>query len=162
MKVFIEGMNGLRQDILSDDQGKYEFRGISGGRYQIHATNPNAPEHYCDPIEADTARAFSGRLQVDVNLKLPLHKEKKDANLSLSRYEPAKQCLEEALKPGQESAARAHVYLAEVFAHEQKFKEAADLIRWYLTLKPDAADAASLRKMESDWRARAKATKVQN
>ena len=24
MKVFIEGMNGLRQDILSDDQGKYE------------------------------------------------------------------------------------------------------------------------------------------
>ncbi len=81
------------------------------------------------------------------------------ANLSLNRHEPAKQCLQEALKLGPESAARAHVYLAEVFAHEQKFKEAADSIRRYLTLKPDAADAADLRKMEADWRARGKTVK---
>jgi len=290
MKVFIEAVNGLRRDILSDDNGNYEFRGMNGGRYRVYATNPEAPEQYCDPIEADTTRAYSNRLQIDINLKLPLHKEKKDANpgivsvaeaaqnvpkpalkayeqgiklqkdnkgeqalaafnqavelypeyfqalteranllmgggklteaaadferalrlndkyvpalrglgycqiqqkqfeaavknlelafvidpkvpltllllgyanLSLSRYEPAKQCLEEALKLGQESAARAHVYLADVFAHEQKFKEAADSIRRYLTLKPDAADAAELRKMESDWRARAKAAKDQ-
>jgi len=291
MKVFIEALNGLRRDALSDDSGNYEFRGMSGGRYRIYAINPDAPEQYCDPIEADTNRAYSNRLQVDINLKLPLHKEKKDANpgiislseatqnipkpalkayeqglklqkenkgdqaltafnqaidlypeyfqalteranllmgrnqlneaaadferalrlnekhvpalrglgycqiqqkqfeaalsnlerafvmepkvpltllllgyanLSLSRYEPAKQCLEEALKLGPESAARAHVYLAEVFAHEQKFKEAADSIRRYLTLKPDAADTDGLRKMESDWRARAKAAKDQN
>jgi tetratricopeptide (TPR) repeat protein len=291
MKVFIEALNGLRRDALSDDSGNYEFRGMSGGRYRIYAVNPDAPEQYCDPIEADTNRAYSNRLQVDINLKLPLHKEKKDANpgvislseatqnipkpalkayeqglklqkenkgdqaltafnqaidlypeyfqalteranllmgrnqlneaaadferalrlnekhvpalrglgycqiqqkqfeaalsnlerafvmepkvpltllllgyanLSLSRYEPAKQCLVEALKLGPESAARAHVYLAEVFAHEQKFKEAADSIRRYLTLKPDAADADGLRKMESDWRARAKAAKDQN
>src|SRR5499426_454808 len=290
VKVFIEGVNGLRRDILSDDQGNYEFRGMNGGRYRIHATNPNAPEQYCNPVEADTTRTYSNRLQVDVNLKLPLHKEKKDANpgivsaaeaaqnipkpslkayeqglklqkenkgeqalsafnqaielypeyfqalteranllmgsgklteaaadferalrlndkyvpalrglgycqiqqkqfgaavsnlerafvmepkvpltllllgyanLSLSRFEPAKQCLEEALKLGPESSARAYVYLAQVFAHEQKFKEAADSIRRYLTLKPDAADAASLRKMEADWRARAKAAKDQ-
>jgi tetratricopeptide (TPR) repeat protein len=83
------------------------------------------------------------------------------ANLSLNRYEPARQCLEEALKLGPENAARAHVYLAEVFAHEQKFKEAADSIRLYLNLKPDAADAANLRKMESDWRERGKAVKDQ-
>jgi tetratricopeptide (TPR) repeat protein len=291
MKVFIEALNGLRRDALSDDSGNYEFRGMSGGRYRIYAVNPDAPEQYCDPIEADTNRAYSNRLQVDINLKLPLNKEKKDANpgvislseatqnipkpalkayeqglklqkenkgdqaltafnqaidlypeyfqalteranllmgrnqlneaaadferalrlnekhvpalrglgycqiqqkqfeaalsnlerafvmepkvpltllllgyanLSLSRYEPAKQCLVEALKLGPESAARAHVYLAEVFAHEQKFKEAADSIRRYLTLKPDAADAAGLRKMESDWRARAKTAKDQN
>jgi len=290
MKVFIEGGNGLRRDTLSDDQGRYEFRAMSGGRYRVYATNPNAPEQYVDPIEADTNRAFSSRLQVDINLRLPLHKENKDvnpgvvsvsevtqnipkaarkaydqgvklqkenqidkaltafnqaiefypeyfqalteranllmgrnqlseaaadfelalrlndkyvpalrglgycqiqqkqfeaavsnleqafvmepkvpltllllgyANLSLSRYEPAKQCLEEALKLGPESAARAHVYLAEVFASEQKFKEAADSIRRYLTLKPDAPDAAGLRKMESDWRARAKGAKDQ-
>src|SRR5215510_7009241 len=290
MKVFIEGVNGLRRDTLSDDHGNYEFRGINGGRYRVYATNPDAPEQYCDPIEADTNRAYSNRLQVDINLKLPLHKEKKDsnpgvvsvaeaaqnipkpalkayeqglklqkenkgeqalnafnqaielypeyfqalteranllmgsgklteatadferalrlnekyvpalrgrgycqiqqkqfeaavnnleqafvmepkvpltllllgyANLSLNRYEPAKQCLEEALKLGPESAARAHVYLSQVFAHEQKFKEAADSIRRYLSLKPDAADAADLRKMESDWRARVKAAKDQ-
>jgi len=290
MKVFIEAANGLRRDTLSDDQGNYEFRGMSGGRYRVYATNPDAPEQYCDPIEADTTRSYSNRLQVDINLKLPLHKEKKDvnpgivsaaeaaqnipkpalkayeqglklqkddkgeqaltafnqaielypeyfqalteranllmgrsqlteaaadferalrlndkyspalrglgycqiqqkqfeaaasnlerafviepkvpltllllgyANLSLGRFEPAKQCLQEALKLGPETAARAHVYLAEVFAHEQKFKEAADSIRRYLTLKPDAADAAGLRKMESDWRARGKAVKDQ-
>jgi tetratricopeptide (TPR) repeat protein len=290
MKVFIEGLNGLRRDALTDDQGNYEFRGIGGGRYRINATNPNAPEQYCDPIEADTTRAYSGRLQVDINLKLPLHKDKKDvnpgvvsaaeaaqnipkpalkayeqglklqkenkgeqaltsfnqaielypeyfqalteranllmglsrlaeaaadferalrlndkyvpalrglgycqiqqkqfeaavsnlerafvmepkvpltllllgyANLSLGRYEPAKQCLQEALKLGPDASARAHVYLAEVFAHEQKFKEAADSIHRYLALKPDAPDAADLRKMESDWRERGKAVKDQ-
>jgi tetratricopeptide (TPR) repeat protein len=288
MKVFIEGLNGLRRDILSDDQGNYEFRGISGGSYRVHATNPNAPEQYCDPIEADTARAYAGRLQVDINLKLPLHKEKKGANpgivgvseitqnipkpalkayeqglklqkenkeeqalaafnqavelypeyfqalteranllmgrnqladaeadferalrlndkhvpalrglgycqiqqkqfeaatknlerafviepespltllllgyanLLLGRYDPAKQCLEEALKLGPEVAARAHVYLAEVFAQEQKFKDAADSIRRYLTLKPDAADAKHLKELESQWRERDKAGK---
>ena len=35
-------------------------------------------------------------------------------------------------------------------------KEAADEIRAYLTAKPDAPDAAQLRKLESDWRAKAK------
>ncbi len=78
------------------------------------------------------------------------------ANLSLNRYEEAKQCLQQALKLNPESAARAHVYLAEIYAREQKFKEAADGIRAYLKAKPDAADAASLRKMEEDWRARSK------
>ncbi len=78
------------------------------------------------------------------------------ANLSLHRYEEAKQCLQQALKLGPESAVRAHIHLAEIFAQEQKFKEAADEIRAYLKAKPDAADAASLRKMEEDWRARSK------
>jgi tetratricopeptide (TPR) repeat protein len=288
VKVFIEGTNGLRRDTLSDDQGNYEFRGISRGRYQVRATNPNAPEQYCDPIEADTTPAYVTRLQVDLNLKLPLHKEKKGAspgivgaseiaqnipkpalkayeqglklqkenkeeqalvafnqavelypeyfqalteranllmgrnqlaesaadferalrlndkyvpalrgfgycqiqqkqfeaatknlerafviepespltllllgyaNLLLGRYEPAEQCLQEALKRGPEVAARAHVYLAEVFAQEQKFKDAADSIRRYLTLKPDAADAKHLKELESQWRERDKAGK---
>ena len=61
-----------------------------------------------------------------------------------------------SLKVGPETAARAHVYLAEVFAHEEKFKEAADEIRAYLKVKPDAADAAKLKEMEADWRARGK------
>jgi len=84
------------------------------------------------------------------------------ANLSLNRYEPAKQCLQAALKLSPESAARARVYLAEIFAREQKFKEAADEIRAYLKSKPDAADAANLRRLEEDWRARSKAPKDQH
>jgi tetratricopeptide (TPR) repeat protein len=290
VRVFLETTTGLKRDMLSDDQGNYEFRGLGSGRYRLSAVNPDDPKQYSEPAESDTTRAFANRLQIDVYLRLPLHSDKREAkpgtvsvaeatqnipkpalkayeqglklqkenkgdqaltafnqavelyseyfqalteranllmgrsqlteaaadferalrlngkyapalrgigycqiqqkqfeaavsnlerafvvepkvpltllllgyaNLSLSRYEPAKQCLEEALKLGPESAARAHVYLAEVYAHEQKFKEAADSIRRYLTLKPDAADAAGLRKMESDWRERAKAPRNQ-
>lgn len=77
-------------------------------------------------------------------------------NLSLNRYEPAKQCLQEALRLDTTSAARAHVYLGEIFAHEQKFKEAADAIQQYLKLKPDAADAKQLKELEAQWRGKAK------
>lgn len=289
--VKLEMANGLKREIQTDDYGRYEIRGVSSGRYQVSATNPNAPEQYSERAESDSTRAFSNRVQIDVYLRMPLHSDKREAkpgtvsvaemtqnipkaarkaydqgiklqkenqrekaltafnqaielypeyfqalteranllmgagdlaeaaadferalrlnqkyvpalqglgycqiqqkhfeaavsnlerafviepevpltllllgyaNLSLSRYEPAKQCLEEALKLNPESAARAHVYLAEVFAHEQKFKEAADSIRRYLALKPDAADAANLRKMETDWRERGKAVKEQN
>lgn len=285
IKVFIEALNGLKRDTLTNEDGRYEFLGMSGGRYRIYAVNPDAPEQYCDPIQADTNRAYSNRLQVDVPLRFPLHKDKKDANpgvvsaaeaaqnipkparkayeqgmklqkenqaekalaqftqaielypeyfqalteranllmqqnklpeseadferalrlnakyapalrgigycqiqqkkfaaavsnlenafvlepnvpmtllllgygnLSLGHYEEAKQCLEQALKLNQEAAARAHVYLAEIYAHEQKFIEAANEIRAYLNVKPDASDAASLRKMETEWRARNK------
>ncbi len=291
VRVFIETTNGLKRDTLSDDQGNYEFRGMTSGRYRLYATNPDEPKQFTEPAESDTTRAFANRLQINLYLRLPQHdtettykpgtvsaieaaqnipkparkayeqglKLQKDnqaeksliafnqaielypeyfqalteranllmgrsqlteaaadferalringkyapalrglgycqiqqkqfeaavnnlerafvlepkvpltllllgyANLSLSRYEPAKQCLQEALKLGPESTARAHVYLSEVFAHEQKFKEAADEIRAYLKVKPDAADATNLRKMEEDWRARSKAIKDQH
>ena len=285
VKVFIETLSGLKRDVLTDQEGNYEFRGMSGGRYRVYATNPDAPEQFSEPAESDTTRAFANRLQINVYLRLPLHSDKKDAkpgtvsaveaaqnipkearkayeqgvkfqkenrpqealaqfnravelfpayfqaltergnllmqhnklaesesdfeqalqlhakyapalrgigycqiqrkkfsealgnlekayvlepnapmtllllgyaNLSLNRHEEARQCLQQALKLNAESAARAHVYLAEILAHEQKFKEAADEIRAYLKANPNASDAASLQKMEADWRARGK------
>lgn len=285
VKVFIETLSGLKRDVLTDQEGNYEFRGMSGGRYRVYATNPDVPEQFSEPAESDTTRAFANRLQINVYLRLPLHGDKKEpkpgtvsaieaaqnipkdarkayeqgmkfhkenrpqqaleqfnkaidlfpayfqaltergnllmqnnkpaesetdfeqalqlhakyapalrglgycqiqqkkfpeavanlekayvlepsapmtllllgyANLSLNRYEEARQCLEQALKLNAESAARAHVHLAEILAHEQKFKEAADEIRTYLKANPKAADAASLQKMEADWRARGK------
>jgi len=285
VRVFLEGLTGLKQETLTDEEGNYEFRAINAGRYRISATNPDAPEQYTDPTISDTSRSFSNRVQTDLYLRLPLHKDKKDAqpgtvsaveaaqnipkparkayeqglklqkenrasqalaqfnqaielfpeyfqalteranllmghgklpeaaadferalqlngkhvpalrglgycqiqqkqfeaavnnlerafvlepkvpltllllgygNLSLKRYEPAKQCLQEALKLGPESAARAHVYLSEIFANEQNFKEAADEIRAYLKAKPDAADAAQLKELEAKWRAQIK------
>lgn len=290
VKVFIEAANGLKRDMLSDDQGRYEFHGLSSGRYRVSAVNPEAPDQYSEPAESDTTRTFANRLQIDVYLRLPLQRDKKNhnpgvisateaaqkipkaarkaydqaiklqtenraqdalsqlnqalelypeyfqalteranllmqgnqlpqaetdferalqlngkyppalrglgycqiqqkkfpealgnlekafalepnvpltllllgyANLSLNRYEEARQSLQQALKLGPESAARAHVYLAEVFAHEENFKAAADEIRAYLKVKPDAADAAGLQKMEADWRARGKEVKKQ-
>lgn len=76
------------------------------------------------------------------------------ANLSLNRYEEAKQCLQQSIKIGGESTARAHVSLAEIFSHEKKYKEAAEEIRTYLKLKPNAPDAANLQKLEADWKAK--------
>ncbi|MFN0108666.1 MAG: tetratricopeptide repeat protein [Blastocatellia bacterium] len=287
VKVFIETTNGLKRDVLTDQEGNYEFRGMSGGRYRVYATNFDVPEQFSEPAESDTTRAYANRLQINVYLRLPLHSEKKEAkpgtisaieaaqnipkdarkayeqgvkfqkenrpqpaleqfnkaidlfpdyfqalaergnlltqhnklaeaetdfvralqlndkyapayrgighcqiqqknfqaavsnlekafaldpntpmtllllgyaNLSLNHYEEARQCFQQALKLGASSAARAHVYLAEIYAHEQKFKEAADSIVTYLKANPNAPDAANLRKMEADWRERSAST----
>jgi tetratricopeptide (TPR) repeat protein len=284
VKVFLETLNGLKREVLSDDQGNYEFRGLGAGRYRLSATNPNEPKQFSERAESDNTRAFANRVQVDIYLRLPhseadknykpgtidvseaaqnipkparkayeqgLNAQKENrlekamasfnqaleiypgyfqaltdrgnllmqqnklteamgdferalqingqyspalrgagycniqqrkyeiaiglleksliyepkialshmllgyANLSLNRYEQAKRELEQALKLGPDSVVRARVYLAEVLAHEQKFKEAADEIRSYLKLKPEAPDAETLKKLEADWRARA-------
>ncbi|HZS08883.1 MAG TPA: tetratricopeptide repeat protein [Blastocatellia bacterium] len=285
VKVVLEGPRGMARDTITDDQGNYEIRGMTAGKYRVTATNPNAPEQYSDPAESDSNRAYSNRVQINIYLRLPVQGDKTNlnpgtvnaaeaaqnipkparkayeqgiklqkenraeqalaqfnqaielypeyfqaltdranllmqqnklveaetdferalrlnskyppalrgigycqiqqkkfpaalgnlekayslepnvpltllllgyTNLSLERYEEAKQCLQQALKLGPESAARAHVYLAEVFVREQKFKEAADEIRQYLKVKPDATDAQHLKELESQWRARAK------
>lgn len=283
--VKLEMASGLRREMLTDDYGRYEMRGLTAGRYNVIATNPDVPEQFSEPATSDNTRAFSNRVQIDVYLRLPLkhaventkpgtinvaqaaqnipanarkafeqglklQKENQPgkalaqfdqaireypayfqaltergnlhlmrnqlteaaadferalqlnakyapalrglgycqlqqkqfaaaianlenaytlapndamtlmllgyANLSLNRYEPARQCLQEALRLDAKSAARAHVYLGEIYAHEQKFTEAADAVRAYLKLKPDAADAAQLKALEAQWRARGK------
>lgn len=288
VKVYLEMTNGLNREMLSDDGGNYEFRGISAGRYRVKATNPEAPEQFSNPAESDSTRAYANRVQIDIYLRLPLHSEQRDpkpgtvsaaeatqqipkaarqayerglklqkenqpggaldqfnqaitlypdyfqalteranlamgrnqlaeaaadferalklnpdyspalrgagycnlqqrnyeaainqleksllrepkvaltqmllgyAYLALNRYDQARAPLEQALKLGAENVARARVYLAEVLAHEGKFKEAADAVRAYLQVKPDASDAAHLKKLEADWRAQSKAAK---
>lgn len=283
--VKVEMSTGLKRDMLTDDYGRYELRGLSAGRYHVSATNPDVAEQYSEPATSDSTRSFSNRVQIDVYLRLPLphaappnkpgtisiaeaaqnipksarkafeqgqklQKENQPdkaltqfeqaigeypeyfqaltergnlrmarnqfaeanadftaalkanekhtpalrglgycqlqqkqfaaaianlerayaaapevgltlmllgyANLSVERYEPARQCLQEALRLDAKGAARAHVYLAEIFAHEQKFKEAAEGIQTYLKLNPQAADAAQLKALEAQWRARSK------
>jgi tetratricopeptide (TPR) repeat protein len=285
VKVYLEMPNGLNRYIPSDDSGNYEFRGVTAGRYKVKAVNPDAPEQYTDVAESDSTRSYANRVQIDVFLRLPMHKDnantagtisvaeatqnipkparqayeqglklQKDnkpdkalssfneslrlfpeyfqaltergnlfmeqkklaeaeadfiralqlnvkyapalrglgycqiqakqfasavsnlenafslepnvpltllllgyGNLSLNRYEEARQCLQQALKLNAESAARAHVYLAEIFAHEQKFKEAANEIQAYLKTAPHAADAAALKEMATKWQAQSQA-----
>jgi tetratricopeptide (TPR) repeat protein len=104
-----------------------------------------------EPAIANLERAYAAAPDVALTLLLLGY-----ANLSVRRYEPARQCLQEALRLDAASAARAHVYLGEIYAHEQKFKEAAEAVRTYLKLKPDAVDAAQLKELEAQWRARGK------
>ncbi len=112
---------------------------------------------YCQIQEKKFAEALSNleksySLEPEIPLTLLLLGY---ANLSLDRYEEARQCLLQAIKIGGESTARAHVYLAEVYAHEKKFKEASEEIQMYLKMKPNSPDAASLKKMEEGWKSSA-------
>ena len=282
VKVKIEGLNGLNRETQTDDQGRYGFYQVPGGRYRLTVINPNDPTQLTDRVEADTSRSFASRVQVHLYLRtapptakaakpgvisaaeaaqqvpknarkayeqgLKLQKENRPeqalaqfdqaielypgyfqalteranllmqrnqlaeaeagferalalnskyppalrgigycqlqqkkfpaalinlekafslepevaptllllgyANLSLNRHAEARECLQQALKLGPESAARAHVYLGEIFSREGKYKEAADEIRRYLKLKPEAPDAARLKELEAQWRAR--------
>ncbi len=77
-------------------------------------------------------------------------------NLSLNRYLPAQQCLEEALRIDERAAARAHVYLGEIVARAGGYEKAADHIKQYLKLNPTAADGVKLRELEDGWRRQVK------
>jgi tetratricopeptide (TPR) repeat protein len=78
------------------------------------------------------------------------------ANLALDRREPARRALLEALKIDSRHSVTAHIYLADLYTRENRFKDAADELRAYLTARPDAPNAQSLTAKETELRARAK------
>jgi len=52
---------------------------------------------------------------------------------------------------------RAHIYLANLYARERHYLQAADELHKYIEADPAAADAAGMREIEAKWRARAAA-----
>jgi Flp pilus assembly protein TadD len=76
------------------------------------------------------------------------------ARLELNQRDEARRALQQALKINALSAARAHIYLANLYALEHLYKEAADELHIYLELDPMAPDAAKLKEIEALWRAR--------
>jgi tetratricopeptide (TPR) repeat protein len=78
------------------------------------------------------------------------------ANLSLDRREAAERALQQALKLDADHAVTAHIYLADLYARQQQFREAADELRIYLKARPNAPNAAKLKVTEAELRARAK------
>lgn len=91
VKVYLEMPSGLNRYIPSDDSGNYEFRGVAAGRYKVKAVNPNAAEQYSDVAESDSTRAYANRVQVDVYLRLPLHKSEPGTNPGVISVAEAKQ-----------------------------------------------------------------------
>lgn len=77
------------------------------------------------------------------------------AQMSVNQPQRAEESLRKALKLDAVRAVRAHAYLAELYAQENKFVEAADELRQYLAAQPNAPDAVKLKRMESEWRAKA-------
>jgi tetratricopeptide (TPR) repeat protein len=76
------------------------------------------------------------------------------ASLALDKREAARQALQEALKLDSKGAVTAHLYLADVYAREERYKEAANELRTYLDARPDAPNAAKLKAKEAELRAR--------
>lgn len=281
--VQIEGGRGLHNDTRTDEQGRYEFMTIPGGRYHLKASHPGDETLYTDSAEADTSRAGSNRLQVPLFFRrtekprpkvnpgtvnaaeasqnipsrarkafedgLRLGKEKKIeealksfneaielypgyfqaltergnlllqrnqlmeaatdydralkitdkyapalrgmglcllqsqhlaeaaealsraatiepdeatthmflgfAQLGLRQHHLAEASLQKALKLDTVRAVRARAYLADLYASENRFAEAVSELQAYLAAQPNTPDAARLKAMEAEWRAKA-------
>jgi tetratricopeptide (TPR) repeat protein len=80
------------------------------------------------------------------------------ANLELDRFEPARNALQKALTFDTQPVPRAHIYLANLYARERQYLQAADELHKYIDAEPQAADAAGMREIEEKWRARAATT----
>jgi tetratricopeptide (TPR) repeat protein len=74
------------------------------------------------------------------------------ANLALSRWARSQEVLERALKLDAAGAVSAHMYLADVFAGQHLYDRAADELRTYLRLNPEAPNADRLRQREKYFR----------
>ena len=78
------------------------------------------------------------------------------ASLALDRREPAKNALQESLRLDPKVAVTAHIYLADLYARQERYTEAADELKIYLTASPGAPNAARLKAKEAELRARTK------
>jgi len=76
------------------------------------------------------------------------------ANLQLDRLETAKAALRKALSFNPPPL-RAHIHLANVYAKERQYRDAADELHKYLEADPKTPDRAELESIEAKWRARA-------
>lgn len=282
--VFIEGFNGLNRQTRTDDQGRYEFFAVPGGRYRLKASDPADSSLIASDVEADTSRTSGNRLVVHIYMRkinapkqpspkpgvlsveealqpvpkearkafeqgLKYQEEKKpdrarasfdraveiypeyfqalsargelhigggkideatrdfesalkfnesyapalrgigycrleqqnyaeaarylvraletepnNANshlflgialLALNQTPLAKEAFAQALKLDAEASMTAHVYLADVYARDRQYKEAADELDIYLKARPNAAGAERLKARRSDLRTRA-------
>jgi len=73
------------------------------------------------------------------------------ADLALDRRDAAKAALTKALS-FDPPAVRAHIYLANLYAKEHTYKQAADELHRYLVAAPRDPDRAKLESIEAQWR----------
>ena len=282
--VKISSLAGLNREVISNDQGRYEFIGVAGGRYRLTVTNPGDPTHFIEPTEVDTSRSAGNRVIVHLYLRISptvsktaksnvvsvaeasqtVPKEAKKAfeeglrrktdkqidralesfnraivsypeyfqafsergelyiaksripdaiedfehalklnedyapalrglgycnleqqkfteairylersivldqsvanahlflgiaSLAIGNRDGARTALLEALKIDNKGSVSARVYLSDIYAREERYKEAADELRLYLDARPEAPNAAKLRAREADLRARSR------
>jgi tetratricopeptide (TPR) repeat protein len=104
---------------------------------------------------ADAVQYLERAIAVDPNIA-ETHLFLGIANLSLNQREAAERALHQALKLDPERSVTAHIYLADLYNRQQRFREAADELQIYLKARPDAPNAAKLKATEAELRTRAK------
>jgi tetratricopeptide (TPR) repeat protein len=75
------------------------------------------------------------------------------ASLALDRRDAARRALQEALRLDSKVAVTSHIYLADLYARQQLYTEAADELRIYVAASPGAPNAARLKAKEAELRA---------
>lgn len=113
---------------------------------------------YCKLEARDFAQAadYLGRAATADPARPATHLLLGVALLGLDRRDEARQSLQQALKLDPAGASRARIHLANLYARERRFKEAADELRLYLETAVADPDAAEMRKIEARWRALAR------
>jgi tetratricopeptide (TPR) repeat protein len=104
---------------------------------------------------ADAIQYLERAIQVDPSIA-NTHLFLGIAALAVDRRDEARQALQESLKIDSRAAITAHIYLADLYAREEKFKDAANELRTFLDARPDAPNAARLKAKEAELRALAK------
>jgi tetratricopeptide (TPR) repeat protein len=104
---------------------------------------------------AEAIRYLERAIQVDPSIA-NAHLFLGIATLANDRRDEAKKALQEALKLDAKAAVTAHIYLADLHAREERYKDAANELRIYLDARPDAPNAARLKAKENEMRAKAK------
>jgi tetratricopeptide (TPR) repeat protein len=105
--VKISSLTGLNREVLTTDQGRYEFMNIPGGRYTLTVVNPQDPTHYTEPTLADTSRSAGNRVIVHLYLRVAPVTAKKGAKPGVvSVAEASQQIPKEARKAYEEGLKR--------------------------------------------------------
>src|SRR6185503_9688806 len=73
-RVRITNSTGATIDVLTDASGKYSQQ-LPLGRYRLTATNPQDPQQFTDPVEAEGTR-FNPNVNAELFLRLPTTDDK--------------------------------------------------------------------------------------
>jgi tetratricopeptide (TPR) repeat protein len=88
-RVRITGSTGVSIDVLTDASGKYSQQ-LPLGRYRLTATNPEDPQQFTDPVEAEGTR-FNPHVNAELFLRLPTTVDKPQSRGSVTSVAEASQ-----------------------------------------------------------------------
>ena len=88
-RIRITGSTGVSIEVLTDASGKYSQQ-LPLGRYRLTATNPQDPQQFTDPVEAEGTR-FNPQVNAELFLRLPTTVERPQSRGSVTSVAEASQ-----------------------------------------------------------------------